>query len=139
MKPRSSRNSALPNPVGSYVPVTTLDALTRQIPLDRLDLIKLDIEGSELEALKGATETIRRFNPRFVMEFFSVAICAVRRTSPIFLLEFILDRFGSFSFLDEGKVITVSTHAEAVEFMVRNMVRAKTNVDDIAFGGREGA
>lgn len=30
---------------------------------NRLDFIKLDIEGWELEALKGATETIKRFHP----------------------------------------------------------------------------
>jgi hypothetical protein len=42
----------------------TIDALS----LPRVDLIKLDIEGMELEALQGATETIARSRPIFLVE-----------------------------------------------------------------------
>jgi FkbM family methyltransferase len=42
----------------------TIDALS----LSRVDFIKLDIEGMELEALVGATETIARSHPIFLVE-----------------------------------------------------------------------
>lgn len=42
----------------------TIDALA----LPRVDFIKLDIEGMELEALKGAVETIARSQPIFLVE-----------------------------------------------------------------------
>jgi FkbM family methyltransferase len=49
------------------LPVTTIDALVAQLKLTRLDFIKMDIEGSEPYALKGATNTLRRFKPRLAI------------------------------------------------------------------------
>ncbi|TWD58217.1 FkbM family methyltransferase [Agrobacterium vitis] len=43
----------------SLVQVTTIDALN----LERLDFIKLDLEGEELSALTGATQTLKRLRP----------------------------------------------------------------------------
>lgn len=37
--------------------------------LDRLDLIKLDVEGAEIHALQGAQQTIERFKPELIIEF----------------------------------------------------------------------
>lgn len=50
------------------VPVTTLDEEVRRLGLGRLDLIKMDIEGSEVEALRGALETLRRHHPVLIIE-----------------------------------------------------------------------
>lgn len=52
---------------GISVPVTTIDALAGRLNLDRIDLIKMDIEGSEQEALKGAVRTLARFKPRLAI------------------------------------------------------------------------
>jgi len=46
------------------IETTTIDSLE----LDRCDLIQLDIEGHELEALKGGKETITAFRPVVVLE-----------------------------------------------------------------------
>ena len=54
------------------VPATTIDLQVRELGLERVDFIKMDIEGSERHALKGARETISRFRPR-------LAICAYHR------------------------------------------------------------
>jgi FkbM family methyltransferase len=48
----------------SWVPRISIDAL--QMP--RVDLIKLDIEGMELDALAGAVETIKRCRPVLFIE-----------------------------------------------------------------------
>ena len=65
------------------VEMTTLDILVKQLGLKRLDLVKIDVEGFELDILKGAIETIKTFNPRFVVvEFNSFAICCNRNQSP---------------------------------------------------------
>lgn len=43
--------------------ITTLDAYVREKNLPRVDFIKLDVEGAELDVLKGAAMTIARFKP----------------------------------------------------------------------------
>jgi len=49
------------------IPVFTLDAIVAQLRLDRVDFIKMDIEGSERLALRGAGGTLRRFKPRMAI------------------------------------------------------------------------
>jgi FkbM family methyltransferase len=50
------------------VEVTTLDAFCEKERLTRVDLIKVDVEGSEVALLRGADETIRRFRPILMIE-----------------------------------------------------------------------
>lgn len=50
------------------VNVTTLDRYVADNKIKRVDLIKIDIEGSELYVLRGAIKTIRRFNPKIIFE-----------------------------------------------------------------------
>ncbi len=46
------------------VALTTIDKIVADIGLEKVDFIKLDIEGSESNALRGAARTIKRFKPR---------------------------------------------------------------------------
>jgi FkbM family methyltransferase len=46
------------------VPCVTLDSLE----LARVDLIKIDVEGMELEVLAGSTDVIRKHRPAMVVE-----------------------------------------------------------------------
>jgi FkbM family methyltransferase len=52
---------------GVRVPLTTIDHIVDELGLDRLDVIKMDIEGSEKPALQGARAAIRRFSPRLTI------------------------------------------------------------------------
>jgi FkbM family methyltransferase len=45
----------------------TIDALVSRREVERVDFIKLDIEGAELTALRGAEATLRRFRPRLAI------------------------------------------------------------------------
>ena len=49
------------------VPLTTIDKVVDQLPLARVDFIKLDIENAEANALRGARQTIARFHPRMAV------------------------------------------------------------------------
>jgi len=50
--------------VHGHIPIMTID----QLALRRCDLIQLDLEGAEFEALKGAKRTIEKFMPVVVTE-----------------------------------------------------------------------
>jgi len=52
---------------GPKVPLTTIDKLVAELRLTKVDFVKMDIEGSEMQALEGAVETVRRFHPRMAI------------------------------------------------------------------------
>jgi FkbM family methyltransferase len=73
--PRNSggdRITAGPAPAASSssttVRVTTLDGFVRERRINRIDLIKIDIEGFEMKALKGAEQALRTFKPTLFVE-----------------------------------------------------------------------
>ncbi len=49
------------------VKTTTIDDVVSHENLTRVDLVKMDIEGAEQHALKGAEETLRRFIPKLAI------------------------------------------------------------------------
>lgn len=118
----------------SRVQILTLDAIAKNHELHDIRLIKIDVEGFELDVLLGATEIIDRFRPRFVMEFNSFALTANRNLSPRSLLDFILDKFGKFEVNRDGIMSSVSSATEVRDFIYSNMA-ARGCVDDIMFGG----
>jgi FkbM family methyltransferase len=54
-------------PRGETIELTTIDAIVEQLGLQRLDVIKMDIEGAETRALRGAVKTLNRFRPRLAV------------------------------------------------------------------------
>ena len=63
----------------------TLDALVHD--LERIDVIKMDIEGHEPVALQGMKVTLARFRPTLVLEFHPQAIETSSGTEPAALLD----------------------------------------------------
>jgi len=47
---------------------TTVDDYVRDKDIDRLDFVKIDVEGHELKVVKGAEETLARLKPRVLAE-----------------------------------------------------------------------
>ena len=63
-------NHSLVRPTGSSVPVrlVTVDSLLGELGLGRLDLVKIDTEGTAARVLRGARESLRRYRPRVAYE-----------------------------------------------------------------------
>jgi FkbM family methyltransferase len=52
------------------VPAVTVDDVVGEQHLGRVDFIKMDIEGGEVDALRGAEETLKRFTPRLAISVY---------------------------------------------------------------------
>ena len=73
------------------VQVTTLDVFFRKLGWPKVDLIKMDIEGAEPSALRGAKELIGRNTPlHLILEFNPVALEAAK-VSPVHMVSLIQD------------------------------------------------
>ena len=51
-------------------PVRTIDSLVTSEDIQRVDFLKMDIEGSELAALRGAEKTLQQFKPRLAISIY---------------------------------------------------------------------
>lgn len=50
------------------VPTVTLDRFVEENNIDRVDFIRMDVEGFEIEIVKGMQRTIERFGPKILVE-----------------------------------------------------------------------
>jgi len=65
----------------------SIDSVLASGEIPRLDFIKMDIEGSELAALTGASEALRKWKPR-------LAISLYHRAQDLFEIPLWLDSLG---------------------------------------------
>lgn len=63
-----SVGGASPESGAQVTPCRTVDRVVSDASLQRVDLIKIDVEGQELRVLRGATDTLQRFRPHVVFE-----------------------------------------------------------------------
>lgn len=52
------------------MPMTTIDETVARVGAPRIDFVKMDIEGSELAALRGAESAIRRWRPKLAISLY---------------------------------------------------------------------
>lgn len=73
-------NEEAPGLLSQAVVATTVDELVASTPWGRCDFVKMDIEGSEREAVAGARETILRDHPRFSIAVYHAPMtyCEIR-------------------------------------------------------------
>ena len=113
------------------VPQITIDALAARHGLTRLDLIKLDIEGFEQDALEGAGETLARFDPVVLFEFNVWCQIALYDRNPRRFLDWLLDRFAELHVWRGERLISIR-NLGPLEFLRTNMTEHRCNDDLVA-------
>jgi len=77
------------DPVEEIFEFKTLDSLVSELALIKIDVIKIDTDGFELEVLKGAFNTLRTHRPTVIVEINEAM--AIRQTSHQDLFQFMID------------------------------------------------
>lgn len=86
---------------GTIVPTIALDDLD----LDRVSVIKIDVEGAEAIVVDGATATIERHRPTFVMEFSQEMTSRVSARPPAAHLQRFVDWGYTIAIIDRATFV----------------------------------
>lgn len=107
---------SLEAPNAVTVKVTTLDRELKDA--GKVDLIKIDVEGFELNVLKGAVNILTRHKPVLFMEI-DDKLLKSNQTSPAEILNFLETGFGyRFTHASSGKKINTSDNFSGCHFDV---------------------
>ncbi len=63
------------------IEIDTIDRLLEPFAMTSVDILKMDIEGSETRALRGATRTLEKFRPTILVELNEKALSACGSSS----------------------------------------------------------
>jgi len=58
------------NGAGMEMPLCTIDDLVSQGKIEKIDFLKLDVEGAEMSTLRGAIASIKRFRPKMAISIY---------------------------------------------------------------------
>lgn len=106
-------------------PATTLDSFVAEHGIERVDLVKIDVEGAELSVLDGAKETLSALRPKVVLEFNSFGFtlhhgilpqAALARIRAAFPYVYVMSRA-------DGSLGLLSTDTQTYAFLYDNGIR----------------
>ncbi len=101
---------------------TTVDEFVADRGLDRVDFVKVDVEGAELSVLAGAEKTLATYRPVTVLEFNTFGFTIHQSLLPQVALARIMQLFPHVFVMDrvDGDLCRVATPAEIYDFLYDN-------------------
>jgi len=112
------------------VKVSTVDDFVFENNLERLDMMKIDVEGFELDVLKGANKTLALLKPAVFLEFNSFTLIAYGNQNPRHVLENLMTIFAHIYRFENGKMQEIRDEESVLGFIHGNLVR-RGCVDDL--------
>lgn len=109
-------NAEFSNQIDVVVKVDTMDHLCAD--LDRLDFVKVDVEGAELHVLEGGRETVEKFRPTMLIEI-EARHTARYAHSPQDLVDWLLKRGYTMQIWQNGWHDTTSVCAHTRNYLFR--------------------
>jgi FkbM family methyltransferase len=104
------------------VPCVSVDDFVARRGIGRVDLIKVDVEGFEIEVLEGAEKTLAAHEPIVILEFNSYCFITHTQTLPTVALERIAATFPHlFVIRGAGRVKPLRDHHDYHDFIHDNI------------------
>jgi FkbM family methyltransferase len=114
-------NGALPT---DSVRMNTLDSFLASAGAEKIDLIKIDTEGFEIDVLVGAKSTLVQYRPVVFLEMNSWCLIAFRNMNPRSFLESLLHGFPFvFWVTPSGKLRRIGSGVSMHHFLHEHLVR----------------
>jgi hypothetical protein len=95
------------------VRVARLDDWMTSAGPERVDIVKMDIEGAELRAIDGAAATLQRYRPLMVVECNPVALQKFQRASPDDLVARLRAIYGTVYYLEGHRLRAIESAEHA--------------------------
>ncbi len=134
-------NGACPADEEGSVKAYALDDLIDELKLDRLDFIKVDVEGFEPEFFEGARRTIARFNPVIYFELNSWCLMDHAGHNPVDFMNTIVSDFPALWRVnkdpDSDVVLDKVVSAALAKTLVHDNMVLHGSVDDIVVASDE--
>lgn len=102
------------------MPLTTLDSFVTEKQIDRVDAIKLDVEGAELHVIRGADQTIRQFKPVMMVEINETTLKAAGTSAEELFNAIVSYGYKAFV-IRKGEAIPTSKVMRPTGYQVRSM------------------
>ena len=101
LRPPASSDSVAETSVATV----RLDDYVERLALDRVDIVKLDVEGGELEVLEGASTVLAKFRPVFICEVLDATTQAWGYDAREIVLKFQRRGFRLFEIQLDGSIV----------------------------------
>ena len=114
---------------GGTIPMITLDSYVQERCLDRIDFVKMDVEGFEPAVLEGAASLMERFRPPILMEFNSWCLTYVQGFHARDFADALWQAFDVMSVGQDGREVPAG-NGSAARFLHDNVVLHGT-IEDV--------
>lgn len=110
-------------PSNITIKVKSIDEFVKEQKLQKLDFIKIDVEGFEEEVLIGAKRTLATLKPKVFIEFNSYSLIEIRNENPRLFLKKLVQTFPSVMWWDGSEWKRVKSSVEQHLFMHENLMK----------------
>lgn len=111
-----------------------IDTFYKLVSPDRLDFIKIDVEGFKWSVLKGGLQTINAFNPLIYLEFNTLCILNHTHDNPRLYLEWLFANFKYIGLVnhktrDFNKIVSLCPKEKMLHILSTNILQDRSVSD----------